>query len=308
MREEFINTVNRIFSVSLRDKLRTILQGRASIEEIRLRIGQPLMVRTTKEETFIGENGELLHSYEGAYIVTNRDIAETLEYVSNYSLYAFEEEIKQGFITVTGGHRIGLCGRVLSNQGGIKHIKNISFMNIRIAHEVKGCSDGIIDRLYRGKNHIYNTLIISPPRMGKTTLLRDIIRSISNGNRYGKGLNVAIADERSEIAACYLGKPQNDVGIRTDVLDGVPKAMGIMMLVRTMSPDVVAVDEIGTQADANAILEGINCGCSFIGTIHGTSLDDIKKRPAVKLLIDSGVFEKYIIIKRLNGDVIYEVI
>lgn len=306
MRDEVLNSINRLFSVSLRDKFKVVLNREYSVEEIRLRIGQPLAVRTSVGEIFITENGEITDLSNASYIVRERDVAETLEYVSNYSLYAFEEEIKQGYITVMGGHRVGLCGRTLISNGEIKHIKNISFINIRIAHEVKGCSDELIRKLYKDKYHIYNTLIISPPKMGKTTLLRDIIRNISNGIKDRKGLNVGVADERSEIASCYLGKPQNDVGIRTDVLDGVPKALGIMMLIRTMSPDVIAVDEIGLKSDADAILEGINCGCSLIGTIHGASVEDIQKRPAVKVLIDSGIFEKYIVIKRINEKIIYE--
>lgn len=310
MRDEVLNSINRLFSISLRDKLKLILKGEYSVEEIRLRVGQPLTVRTSGGEIFIKENGEISDNHMDSYIVTERDVAETLEYVSNYSLYAFEEEIKQGYITVMGGHRVGLCGRVIVSNGEIRHIRNISFINIRIAHEVIGCSNGIINLLYRDKSHIYNTLIISPPRMGKTTLLRDIIRNVSNGSDIDgiKGLNVGLADERSEIASCYLGKPQNDVGIRTDVLDGVPKALGIMILVRTMSPDVIAVDEIGLEKDVNAILEGINCGCSLIGTIHGISVEDIQRRPAVKVLIESGIFEKYITVKRVNGKAIYEII
>jgi stage III sporulation protein AA len=308
MKEELFNSINRIFSVELREKLNNILRGEHHIEEIRLRVGQPLVVRTSYNEIFISYDGNRTDNYDDAYIVEDRDISETLEYVSNYSLYAFEEEIKQGYITVMGGHRIGLCGRVLINNGEIKTIKNISFINIRIAHELKGCSNDIIDKLYKDKNRIYNTLIISPPKAGKTTLLRDIIRNISNGNKCFKGLNVGVADERSEIAACYMGRPQNEVGIRTDVMDGVPKALGIMMMIRTMSPDVIAVDEIGLKDDVHAILEGINCGCSFIGTIHGTSIEDIRKRPEVEVLIDSGIFEKYIIIMRNNGKILYELI
>lgn len=310
MRDEVLNSINRLFSVSLREKLKCILSGEYSVEEIRLRVGQPLVARTSEGEMFIKENGEITRLYMDSYIVKERDVAETLEYVSNYSLYAFEEEIKQGYITVMGGHRVGLCGRVLVSNGEIRHIKNISFINIRIAHEVKGCSNRIIRKLYKDNYHIYNTLIISPPRMGKTTLLRDIIRNVSNGSENDniKGLNVGLADERSEIASCYLGKPQNEVGIRTDVLDGVPKALGIMILVRTMSPDVIAVDEIGLESDVNAILEGINCGCSLIGTIHGVSVDDIQRRPAVKVLIESGIFQKYIVIKRINEKVIYEIV
>lgn len=168
----------------------------------------------------------------------------------------------------------------------------------------------IMQYLYKSHSSVYNTLIISPPMNGKTTLLRDIVRNISNGGmkqknmEYGiyRGLSVGLADERSEIAASYLGIPQNDVGIRTDVMDAMPKTYGIMMLIRTMSPDVIAVDEIGSAEDVSSILYGVNCGCSFIGTIHGESIENVSNKPALQTLMSERVFERYLLLEKNHSD------
>lgn len=301
-----VNNVLNLFSI----KLRNLISGSGidfmHLQEIRLRSGQPLILICNNKEYFISNTGIITSNKDNSFIVDVNEIRETMEYISNYSMYAFEEEIRQGFITVSGGHRVGICGKAVMENGKLKTIKYISFINIRLAHEIKGCSENIMRYLYKAYDSVYNTLIISPPMNGKTTLLRDIVRNISNGSvdensrKYSaqKGLSVGLADERSEIAASYLGVPQNDVGIRTDVMDAMPKTYGIMMLIRTMSPDVIAVDEIGSPEDVNSILYGINCGCSFIGTIHGDSIEDVANKPALEKLISEGVFERYLLLEK----------
>ena len=144
---------------------------------------------------------------------------------------------------------------------------------------------------------MYHTLIISPPRCGKTTLLRDLIRQISDGNKWVKGCTVGVVDERSELAGCYRGIPQNQMGMRTDVLDGCPKADGMLMLVRSMSPQVVAVDEIGAPEDVEAIKYAMHCGCKMIATVHGETLDEIQRKPLFEQLIKEQCFDRYIVLK-----------
>ncbi|MDY6329508.1 MAG: stage III sporulation protein AA [Lachnospiraceae bacterium] len=304
-----VTGIERIFSINLRKILCNVLNMADRINEIRLRAGQPLMVIIDNMERFVKLDGEIIANFENAYIVTVNEIRETMEYISNYSLYAYEEEMKQGYITVAGGHRIGICGKAIIENNTVKTLRYISFINIRIAHEIIGCSDRLIPKIYKDSESIYNTLIISPPGRGKTTLLRDLVRNISNGyNGYYRGLNIGIADERSEIAACYLGIPQNDVGIRTDVIDGIPKAAGIMMLIRTMSPKVIAVDEIGSKEDIKAIRQGINCGCRFICTVHGDDLEDVINKPVLGDMIKEKIFCKYIVIDKWDKSERYKLV
>ncbi len=286
-------------SVGLRGILRR-LEPDISIREIRLRAEKPLIVNSSRGELFIDENGGVCRP-QSAYVVTVKDIRETLEYVSNYSMYAYEEEIKNGFITMAGGNRVGVCGRAVNGENGIRTIRNISFINLRVASEIKGCSDMIMDKLYSANGGVYHTLIASAPCCGKTTLLRDIIRNVSDGFGGHPGQTVGVADERSELAACNLGVPQNDVGIRTDVLDGCPKAYGMTMLIRSMAPRVIAVDEIGNDADVRAVSYAVNCGCKIMATVHASSYEDIMTKPAMKTLMEMRVFERIVVLSGLGG-------
>ncbi len=279
-------------SVRLR-RIFQLIDKNITIKEIRLRAETPLLIHTDRGEIFLSDNGLVTTAKYGC-IVTKRDIKETLEYISNYSLYAYEEEIKNGYITMPGGNRIGICGRVVTDDKGIKTIRNISFINIRMAHEIIGCGDKLMDKIFSGKN-LLNTLIVSPPCCGKTTLIRDLIRNLSDGNCAHKGQTVGLVDERSEIAACCHGIPQNHVGIRTDVLDGCPKVYGMQMLIRSMAPQIIAVDEIGSIKDSEAIEYAVNCGCKIIATIHGTSYNDIKEKKNMKFLIEN-IFNRIIVL------------
>jgi stage III sporulation protein AA len=290
----------------VRTYMRRMGIGDENILELRMRINKPVYMTCIAGGNEVAgcsfmESGssaaEMVSGHRCNCIVTRRDIDEVIDRITDYSPYAFENEICQGFITIRGGHRVGMAGQTVLKSGKITNLKNISFINIRFAHQKKGCGEKLIPYI-AGGNGIRNTLIISPPGCGKTTLLRDVIRLISTGS---DDRNVAIVDERSEIAGCYLGEPQLNVGIRTDVLDACPKVEGMMMLIRSMNPDVIAVDEIGSREDIDAIHYVSNCGCSILATVHGSSVDDIRTRPVLRRLVEERRFERYIVLSRRNG-------
>ncbi|MGI6584397.1 MAG: stage III sporulation protein AA [Lutisporaceae bacterium] len=272
------------------------------VEEIRLRLAKPLCITGSSTEFFITEEGYAVSEADKAYLVKEDDLKCALQLVSNFSMYSVEEELRNGFITVSGGHRVGVCGRTVVDNGKVKTLKDISYMNFRIAKQVIGASDKIAGYLIQYPDSIYNTLIISPPQCGKTTLLRDLVRKFSSGSEdmMFKGMKISLVDERSEIAACSMGIPRNDIGIRTDVLDGCPKAEGIIMMIRSMSPEIVATDEIGRAEDADAITAAVNAGVKVITTIHGSNIADFINKHDLNR-IQKGVFERYIILSREKG-------
>lgn len=273
------------------------------LEEIRLRAYKPLIIENRAGEWFVDRQGNLLDNFINSYIVSHEDVLRTLELVSENSIYAYQDEIKNGYITLRGGHRIGIVGRIILEGKNLKTIKDISGLNIRVSKEVYGCGTNVIKYIIRDRVDVYNTLIVSPPQCGKTTLLRDITRLISDGvDEYGfKGMKVGVVDERSEIAACYKGIAQNNVGIRTDVLDSCPKSIGMTLLLRTMSPKVIITDEIGNEGDKDAILQLINAGVKIITTAHGYTVSELKSRQEVLKLIEEKVFDRFIVLNRLKG-------
>ena len=285
----------RLFSANIRKILKNTDLLADDLQEIRLRTGAPLLVVAKDQEYFLTPDGALTGEWEKGYPVSPTDIRDTMDYIGSFSLYAYEDELRQGFLTVEGGHRIGIAGKTVIEGEKVKGISHISCINVRVAHEKKGCADRVMPYLWEDGRFLH-TLIVSAPGCGKTTMLRDIIRQISDGESPYPGLTVGVVDERSEIAGCYLGVAQNDVGIRTDVLDCCPKAEGMMMLIRAMSPDVVAVDEIGTGEDIRAIESVVNCGCKLLATVHGNSMEDMKQKPLLNRLVESHVFERYIVL------------
>ena len=282
--------IYQILAGSIRKILERESLDFSRLQEIRLRVGKPLLVICENTERILpGEDGV-------PYLVTKEEIRETMDYISRYSLYAYETELRQGFLTIEGGHRIGVSGKVIVEGNKIKNMQYISSVNIRAAHEVIGCADPVMRYITKNRE-VCHTLIISPPCCGKTTLIRDMIRQISDGNAYVKGCTVGVVDERSELGGCYLGIAQNDIGMRTDILDCCPKAEGMMMLIRSMSPEVIAVDEIGNYEDINGIEMILNSGCKLLATVHGSSIEDIQKKPLLERMIREHVFERYIILQ-----------
>lgn len=290
------------------------------VEEIRLRENCPLLLNWTGGEAIIAHSGETVSPGEApeAYHVRREDLERTLQLISNCSLYAFEEEMRRGYLTVPGGHRIGLCGKAVIEGGRIKLLHYISSLNFRIARQINGGALRIIpflmDKSRNGagdqsgkssfkKAGICHTLIISPPQGGKTTLLRDMARCLSNGfpGRGITGFKIGLVDERSEIAGSYEGVPQMDVGARTDVLDCGPKAEGMMMLLRSMSPEIIITDEIGRDEDAEAIEEVINAGITVIASAHAAYFEELMRRPSLKRLLDQRVFRRVVVLGRSRG-------
>lgn len=238
-----------------------------------------------------------------AAAATREDLSKTLALVSDCSYYALESEFANGYVTIPGGHRVGLSGQVSVWPDGCIRLREVSGLNIRVAREVRGAGDRVAARLAGTRGRLRSTLVISPPGCGKTTLLRDLCRISSEGHRQAGIIpcQVGIVDERSEIAACYLGVPQHDVGPRADVLDRCPKAKGIMMLLRSMGPDVIATDEIGSDEDARAVATALSAGASVLATCHGESVEQVKRRPYSSWLVSSGYFERVVVLSRRNG-------
>jgi stage III sporulation protein AA len=289
-------SLDLLLAAGLRQKIHRADVEMEQLQEIRLRIGKPFLMRYQEQEYALTDKGELSKHAELGHIVTEEELRQTLETISGYSLYAFDEELRQGFMTVPGGHRIGVTGKIVMEEGQIRCVHPVSGINIRLAHQVCGCGDAVLPHLIRD-GALCHTLILSPPRCGKSTLLRDLIRQVSDGSRWMEGKTVGVVDERSEIAGCYRGVAQNDVGIRTDVLDGCAKAEGMMMLLRSMSPQVIAVDEIGSAADRDALENVFYCGCTLLATAHGSSVEDIKRSPMLQQMVQQQMFERYVILK-----------
>lgn len=288
----------RVLVASLPDSI----QG--NIEEVRLRQGRPLVLGMSSEDIFLNSEGRPTRRAGEAYLVTPTDMERLIQLISGSSLYALEEELRSGFITLPGGHRAGITGKAVLDGGKVRTLKYLSGCNIRVSREVAGSASGVLPHIIDGSGcGIYHTILISPPRCGKTTMLRDMVRQLSSGipGLGFPGLTVGLVDERSEIAGCYRGIPQRDVGVKTDVLDGCPKAEGMMMLLRSMSPRVIAADEIGRREDVDALEEVLNAGVKVLITAHGSSTADLAERPALGRLIRSKIIERFVILGRSRG-------
>lgn len=290
--------MNEVFQM-LPDAIRALIEKTSptflqKIEEIRLRIDRPLEIIVEGKPYYPKLNGS-------PHIVSKQDAIYLLNKLSDYSLYAFEEELKRGYIAVKGGHRVGISGKVTIEKGEVKAIKEIGSYNIRIARQKIGIAEPYIPYLY--DKRWLNTLIIGSPQTGKTTLLRDLARMISTGSKkhHIDPKKVGIVDERSEIAGCVKGVPQHSLGDRVDVLDACPKAEGMMMMIRSMSPDVIVVDEIGRKEDCESIIEALNAGVQMMMTVHANSMEEVYLRPMLKPILDSRIFDRFVELTRRDS-------
>lgn len=281
-----MESINNFLSKSIIDTINSSLFSLDDIEEIRIRAEQPLIIRTSLDEIVT------------EYIVTTEDILTSLERICENSVYTYQNQICGGFITVTGGHRVGISGNAVMEEGRILNINYISSLNFRIARQVIDCSRPLLNYIIDYDNNtVKNTLIVSPPGAGKTTILRDLVRNISNGFNGFRGLNVGLVDERGEIAAMYKGVAQNDIGIRTDVIDNVPKVIGMRLLIRSMAPQVIVADEIGGEDETETINYAVCSGVSGIFTAHGNSFNDLLLNPTLNDLIKLNVIQRIVFLE-----------
>lgn len=298
-----LKPIYQILPLSIREVIqslpRTIL---GSLEEIRIRQNRPLEVITSEQSWFVSRNRQLNMTPKESILPNREECIKLLNLLSNHSLYAMEEELRRGYVTIEGGHRVGLAGKVVVEQGRVKHLREVTGFNIRIAREVRGVGEALLPIIFESNEILHNVLIVSPPQCGKTTLLRDLARLISTGDekRYSSR-KIGIVDERSEIAGCVGGVPQHDVGPRTDILDACPKAEGMMMMIRSMSPEVMIVDEIGRLEDLYAMHEAIHAGVKVISTAHGHNWEEVSRRAELGELLQQGVFERVILLSRNQG-------
>lgn len=251
------------------------------LEEIRIRVSKPIILKLANREKIIN------------YKVSTQDILKILENITENSLYSYQKQICSGYISLKGGHRVGITGNVVMEDEKVININYIYSLNFRIAKQVLGAAEYIKQKVIEN-NNIYNTLIVSPPGAGKTTILRDLIRQISNNKTIG------VVDERGEIAAMYKNEPQNDMGLKVDILSNVSKDIGIRMLVRSMAPDIICADEIGTKNDVEAIKYAVTSGVKGIFTAHGNNIESIKNSPILKELIEMRLIDRIIFLDKYN--------
>ncbi len=256
----------------------------ACVEEVRLRAGQKVML------TMQGTVRPLTGSE-----VEQQELDQLLQKASNWSIHTVLHQLREGYMTVEGGHRLGVAGTAVMEHGQVRTIRDISSINMRVARQIKGCASDVALQIRTG-NRVKNTLILAPPGAGKTTLLRDMIRIFSQ-----QGVRVAVADERGELAAAWQGRAQMDLGGCTDVLTGCPKAQAVHMLLRGMNPQVVAVDEITAPEDVRAMEQAMGCGVAVLATAHAEDLEDMRRRAVYRGLLTAGVFERFVILTRVGG-------
>ena len=256
-------------------------EAAGSLEEIRILEGRQVLFYCGGKE------------YPSGIVTEQREVEAVLSAILSYSVYSFQKELSRGYMTLPGGHRVGVCGTVVEEETGIKVIKDISSLNIRRCRQVPKAAEKVIGQIMPGgAESVRNSLLISPPGCGKTTLLREIIRSLSEG-----GCRVSVVDERGELGGAFRGRLQMDLGPRTDVLTGCPKARGMMMMLRTMTPRVLCFDELGGKRDQEALEEVLYAGVKVITTVHGTDYEGLLHTPLERLL-RRGIFERFIVLGR----------
>ena len=276
-------------------------ERKSRVEELRLRVRQPLTALTPEGELSVAPA-------DRNALVMGDDLEQMVAGVTEFSRYASAEALRQGYLPVRGGFRLGVCGTAVLRDGAVCNVKDISSLALRIVRERIGLGADIAPRLFDESGRFQSTLILSAPGGGKTTLLRDLIRCLSLGSEERRALRVAVIDERSELAVTYQGRPQTELGNHTDVLDGCPKALGIPMVLRAMAPQVIAVDEITAAEDIAAMCAAANCGVGLLATIHASNVQELTRKPLWRELLSAEVFSRAVVIGSDGGARTYEVV
>lgn len=270
---------------------------KAQAEEFRLRAGRPMTVLTCEGEILVSD--ELPRP-----LVTQTDLEQLCDIVTGYSRYAVSETLRKGYLIGRGGFRIGVCGTAVMRDGVNTDLRDISSVTVRISRQVRGAADQLLTELW-DSDGFPSTLLLAPPGAGKTTLLRDMICGLSDGADGRPACRVGVVDERGELAAVYRGVPQLEVGAHTDVLDGIPKALGIPILLRAANPQVIAVDEVTAAEDLRAMMSAANCGVSLLATIHAADREELLRKPLFAQLLAMQVFRQLVTITVEGGSRVY---
>lgn len=287
---------------SLKESLKSLpSEMKQKIKEIHVRQGRPLTVNTGGEVLFVTRAGGLSRQFSSqVYIAEKRELNESFKILCGYSVHSFQNEIRAGFLTIKGGHRAGICGTAVTEQGRLSGVRDISSISLRVARQIKGAANDLLAKAYAGGStalpNVCSTLIAGVPASGKTTLLRDLIRQLASG-ACGRLYKVAVVDERGELGAAFQGAPQNDLGYCCDLLDGYPKGEGMNLALRTLSPHIIVCDEIGAEEDAAAIMASLNAGVPVIATVHASCLEELLKRRHIAGLLRDGAFDKIAFLK-----------
>lgn len=272
------------FPQCIRDEMDLLMPG--ELREIRIRADKPtIFVTATRVTPLDWRPGQV-------------QIAALLEALTGRSLYTRGHETSQGYVTLEGGHRVGICGRVIHRRGQ-SSLQEPASLCIRIACQWPGCADPLIAAMKDTKAlPCPSVLVIGPPGSGKTTLLRDAAKQLASGPQ---ALQTAIIDERGELAACMNGVPQLDVGGAADVLDGLPKTEAVPWLIRSMAPQVIVMDELAGEEDAACVMEAVTSGTPVLASLHGSDLTDAASRPAIAALMARRVFGLYAVMDPTGG-------
>lgn len=298
MKEKGTAPYEQVISI-LCPRIRAVLgripeQVKSQINEIRLRSCQPILLIGLNGTCFVSETGRVSYILSAAAVrISHEEVTECFHAICGYSVHSHQESIRNGYITLPGGHRAGICGTAVCENGKTKAVHDIASINLRVARQVIGAADALVERLFR--TQAASALLAGGPGSGKTTLLRDLARQLSVGNGC-ESRRVAVVDERGEIAAVYEGVAQNDLGYNCDVLSGYPKGEAILTALRSLSPEIIICDEVGNMEEIQAIRAGVNAGVKFIASIHAASKEELLRRPQARRLLETGAFDHIVLL------------